>query len=449
MPSNWLDRDDRPRSVEQLGAMSWADFEILALEIVGRLYAPDGIILRPTGAGPDGGRDADATLCFGSIAEHALSLTLWVEVKQHRRSIGRQQVGGHIFAAISALANIVVIVSCSGFSKNFRLDMDRFSQRTGIRYQLISGQQLLAIADRLVGDAPDSVVAAAADGAAATPKLRLTALHLSATPSLREGASARSVPVALGTPFFAIIRFEFQSADRCRDIEVNLTSSNPEIVPLPLTPTHVRLAGPLEQISSVYLLRASEATTLLPKDLALRVRIPGWTVEGEHTELVAATSSMRADPEPHIRFIRAAIPYVPTRAQEEIALEIERDCRRWKHDGGLVVLSIEAAAGVGKSALLNACRWSWLGTGAREILLDGETEATVWDVFFAVFAHIIPVDGSLLCSRNIAPFAKWLENAGASPELAMRLARAICEKGKAASGFSPAELENLLVVLLR
>src|SRR5262249_10454245 len=154
------------------------------------------------------------------------------------------------------------------------------------------------------------------------PKLRLTALHLSTTPSLREGAGTRSLPVALGTPFFAIIRFEFQSANRCRDIEVDLTSINPGIVPLPLTPTRIRLAGPIEQISSVYLLRASEATTLQPKDLALRVLIPGWAIEGDHAELLAATDSVCTDPESGVRFIRAAIPYVPTRAQKDIARQI-------------------------------------------------------------------------------------------------------------------------------
>lgn len=449
MTSRWLDRQDRPRTVRELTELSWAEFEGFALEVVGRMYAPHGIILRASGAGPDGGRDAEGILDLGSVAERALRLTLWVEVKQHRRSVGRQQVGGHIFAAISASANIVVIVSCSGFSKNFFTDIAHFSHRTGIRYQLMSGEELLAQAAAISSQGRTALPAKASQQTRQLdPELRINALYFSGTPSMRGGPGPSWLPVPAGSPLFAIAKYEFRSRGGCHDIEIELVCTNPAIVPLPLTPTKVRLAGPVERIASIFLLQDLKAEWLSADQFEVHVRL-GEQSNPQAAKVIARPPLGLSGRVPAVQMIAPFIPYTATRAQANAAREIHRECERWRRDGGMVSVSVEAAAGVGKSALLNACRLSWLQDSVREVVLDGETEATVWDVFFAVLAHVIPVDADMAKSRNIRAFAKWFEGADTSPEFALRLARGICTKEKEAGGFSPGELQDLFTVLLR
>jgi tetratricopeptide (TPR) repeat protein len=430
--------------------MSWQDFEAFALEVVAELFEPHGIILNPTGAGPDGGRDAEGTLRIGSIADHAISLTLWVEVKQHRQTIGRQRVGGHIFAAISAAANVLVIVSGSGFSKNFHDDMDRFSHRTGIRYRLFDGRQLLEVATTLqdrLGSAASDIVHQ--QPRASFPTFTIESLCFSGTSSLKTRGGVGTLPVSMDTPVFAIVQFEFRSSQGCQDIELELFCDTPGISFEPITPRRIHRAGPVERMSSVFLVRAQSTGSLSARDVRLELRLSNLKSDHKTWEMAASASYVAGASVPRIEFLKPAIAYQPTRDQTRAQDGIAQLYDRWRADGGVQSFSIEAAAGVGKSSLLNASRWLWLKDGVQEVLLDGETEATVWSVFFAVFAHVLPVDTDLVSSFNVAAFSKWLKAAGVASPLATRLARNICSKDTLPNAFSPGELQDVLILLLR
>jgi hypothetical protein len=145
--TGWLQREDRPRRLQDFEAMSWLDFEAFALDVLRAQYGRQGIILRSTGPGPDGGRDAEGTFKIGSIDALAVELLLWVEVKHHASPMGRKGTGSHLVAAINAAANILVIVSSSGFAGTFRQEVEIFSYRAGIRTVLVDGPTLLRIAD--------------------------------------------------------------------------------------------------------------------------------------------------------------------------------------------------------------------------------------------------------------------------------------------------------------
>ncbi|MEA2998627.1 MAG: eukaryotic-like serine/threonine-protein kinase [Sphingomonadales bacterium] len=444
----WLDKAERPRKADQLRALSHEEFEAFAFEVVRCLYEPQGIILRRTGTGPDGGRDGEAAMRIGVVDKYAVELLLWLEVKHHKARVGRKASGSHLVAAMNAAANILVLVSSSGFSRPFRSEVEQFSLRTGMRAVLIDGVNLIAIADELrrhrAAPGGDPV---ALPSVPAAPTIRVRAVHFAVSAAQGGDSSARSLPVDRRTPVFAVVQYEFRLGSGCCNIDVDIDCAVPGVEVRTISSRTVLSAGADERLNSIVLIRGRPGVRISSSDL----RVCAVTArEGEPR--CEASASWQPEPgatAPEVEFIAPQVEFQPTEDQRA-ALSQARDAyARWKRKGGVVSLSIEAAAGVGKSAVLRELRWSWLEDGVREIVVDGAIENSVWSLFSAILAHLLPTDGALARTFDVRSVRERFEQLSAPPPVATRLARAICGKVTGHQSFSPGELEDVLAAMLR
>ncbi|HEX8238268.1 MAG TPA: AAA family ATPase [Allosphingosinicella sp.] len=425
--------------------MSWQDFEEFALDVLGAQYGPQGIILRSTGAGPDGGRDAEGKLRIGTLDALAVELLLWVEIKHHNSPVGRKGTGSHLVAAINAAANILVIVSSSGFSGNFRNEVELFSFRAGIRTVLIDGPMLLDIASAAVP--PPQGAIASEPPALPSPCLAIRQMDFSLSSLLATGMGRSRLVVPYGTPVFAAVSFEFRCGGGCHDVAFEMHTDCPGIEFVPLSTDPILRAAPGERLTRVFLVNGAPGARVAVSDIVCQAVATGEAAASFDVRGIPDFDG--GSPAGSVEFVSPTVAFCPTLGQAAAIRRIADLHAAWRAKGGVASVSIEAAAGVGKSALVRRARWSWLEQGAREVVVDGATENSVWSLFRAILAHLLPTEGALAAAFGLDDVREWFEALGAPSAVAIRLADAVSRGGSGEGDFTPGELTDVLAAMLR
>ena len=441
----WLQREDCPQRPSDFDTMSWQDFEEFALDVLSAQYEPQGILQRSTGPGPDGGRDAEGKLKVGTIDALAVELLLWVEIKHHNSPVGRKGTGSHLVAAINAAANILVIVSSSGFSGNFRHEVEIFSFRAGIRTVLIDGPTLLEVAGAVVRTPRGPGVPPSHELPRASLAIRQMDFSLSSLLATGMGRSRLVVPC--GTPVFLAVSFEFRCGGSCHDLTLQIETDRPGIEFAPLTRDTILKAAPGERLTRAFLVKGEAGARITVSDIVCRAVAPGEAAAGFDVRGVPELDA--GSPAGSVEFVSPTVTFCATEGQVA-ALERIGDLHgAWRAKGGVASFSIEAAAGVGKSAVVRRARWSWLEQGAREVVVDGATENSAWSLFRAILIHLLPTEGPLAATFGAGDVREWFETLGAPAAVADRLADAVSRRSSAEGDFTPAELTDVLVAMLR
>ena len=153
------------KSHDHYELMSWKTFEDFVIDLLTRIYAPDGLRVLKTPYQNDGGRDGCGSLSIGPTQEVggqdlSMVMRLWAEVKKRSSSnVDIDDLGGHIILALENpdKVNKIIFVTNRRFTERAEKLCNQIGNRLGLGVAFIDGGRLRELENRYASNAHPSV----------------------------------------------------------------------------------------------------------------------------------------------------------------------------------------------------------------------------------------------------------------------------------------------------
>lgn len=451
-----------PQTVDDLVTMDWAEFEAFALQIIKAEYKLHNIDLQVTGRGADGGRDGEVQIRLGDDLLGA-TFIFWIEVKRRRENVGIKHGGPHLPQALVAGANLLVFISASDFTRGFTALCEEFEARTGLKHRFISAKRLLTLAQKhKIASSRNTMPSseqASEPGAhnlenetpVCEPAISVEVAHFSLSRRLNFSQHLPTLSVADGIPAFLVLRVRLSGCPILSRIELSIEHSLSNFVFDTVGAVKHRVVSETDVFTAMFVVVSKNdeaACSLVDLTVAAHVEAPYVSEETKTTWCVRCTLSEVPNAEQELRFFRPILPHVETRSQALVSDQLKAYVKRWRQEGGVATFTLLAAAGMGKSRLLERVRLHWIAEPIVEIQLDGAVDTRISKIFYSVFSNLFPVDTDLVRRIGESGLENWFLGAGTAPITAKQLARKICAGCELDEAATSGELANLMAVLV-
>jgi hypothetical protein len=428
-----------PKTIDELADLSWEAFEAFATNVLKRYYDSYHLELIPTPLQHDGGRDAEATYVFGASPRKdrrslAAFFKLWVEVKQIKTNdrVGLARIGKNFVRAVIEEVSKIIVVTNTGYTRGLSRDVEEFARRVGIDYCLLTGEDLVALAEQL--GSPDKQIGSASHSGISSKRKQIDLelnCFLSSDPLSLFEELPNSFSGVPGSPIFIIADLKIRHAPRPVHISIEATPKLPHIgdifaysrsremvvakhkdphLPIPLT------CGDRRRHSFVVFPYGRSPVSINDFNIRPVVRSRGLRL----TQKVNSFGEYK---------ITAPIlsDWVPP-SRQKVLTALGSEIQEWLLSQETRAKVLLAKAGTGKSHAVAHLRRQWLSQGAFEVYLDGGLQSTDLGIMDRIFQQIFPIEPRSLAEDQSESIEKWLQLAGMSPHRASEVAIAVCQR---------------------
>jgi tetratricopeptide (TPR) repeat protein len=436
-----------PTSLEELSELSWKEFEIFSLRVVGEIYRGSNLNFSHTRFSQDEGRDGEAQYVVGLDLESEWHITfrIWLEVKQRKqRNVDKSDVASHLIDALIGKVNKVILVTNRSFAGSIRVWLSEFSARTGLQYQLIDGSALLGHARtvRSLSNSTQQATATALDSLSTPPSIDLTLKYwFSLSPYEQRPESFRqtSITPRPDRPVYLIVDARFSDHFQVSRIEVVVKSPvESGLTFYPWTPpsqTVSKLASASEQLRQIF------------------VAWPGTVADRTLSDLdVDVTSDRPLKTEKYllnsIKLSQSVLSDVDLHDQSRVRTTVISILDRWRSRGEFFSALISAPPGLGKSRIVASIRKHCHLEGVSEVFLDCESVTTDVDFVRHLLRILLPFPRAFLDSDLIESMSQWCMGIGISRDTAVQVAQELCGGGREGSSIGPSCRVDIATAIL-
>ena len=461
-----------PRNASDLLQMDWPEFEAFALEVIKAEYRLHGLDVEVTSRGADGGRDGQVEIVVGGQALGAI-FTFWIEVKRHSRKLGVKAGGPHLAQAVAEGVDMLVFVSATSITRGLRELCADLAERTGLRHRFLTAKELLELAYSLNGDSkvaskdadPDrrsdeNATHYASERSEAAVAREVTSKHMSIIPveawfstsrRLVVGGQRRRLEVTVGTPLFLVVRLSLSDFPVFSRIEFAVESHEPGVAFITIAPAEHRIVLSQDNLTALFAITSDRPASFALSSLEIAIGI--W--EPSNSSDVVPSHRLKCKLEAggfhtgqRAEFSAPPLPLLETSSQRAVLRGLSDSVKQWESCGGVRSVTVEAAAGMGKSRLLDLARFDWFSCNFSEIQLDGAVDSTVSNLFYSVFSNLVLADADVVRRVGKHSLMTWFQSVGIEEDKAAKLAEAICSYRPLNEIASPSELAHIMAVLL-
>jgi tetratricopeptide (TPR) repeat protein len=442
--------DTFPNSEEELSGWLWEEFENFAVSVLRRHYGFQEVLMKDGRGRGDGGRDGDAVYVVAE-GPSAVNYKLWLEIsKRTGVQLDIEDVGGHMVLAFVADVNRLIFVTNSRFTDALRAAIEEFAFRAGLDFTLMTGTELLSVARRSgaataprtqeVRDEVDALLAAAGDGQAGAPGepvvVEVRTWFSTRIDRPQSSLEEHELVVQAGTPLYLIVDTAVvQCCGRPR-LEFS-TTCLAEGVGLASPPR--REAGPLglgDRFRSVHAVSIQRPGEYSARDFVIRAE-PGADAEEVQVNVL---------PGGRLRVLPPLLTDWLPPSRQEAEEEAVRALRRFLSGTPFESIGVIAAAGTGKTHLVQRLRRLWIDHGAHEVLLDGSEERSDRELAISILRSLVPVQPEMF-GLNEGAVMSMLSRLGL-PEALARRGAALLNPAGGELRASVRELGQLLALVL-
>jgi len=392
------------------------DFERFAVAVLKVIYGGRGVQILHTPYGHDEGRDAEGIFLLEESlpADLQVRIKLWIEAKLRGTNIGPYAVGRHLFAAFCRDVTKIIFVTNRDFTSNVRQSIHAFCSKANIQFGLVSGRKLLEFAECSTNARADQRVTYRAISRARKDPLSIEAsgqvgrnLHTTAHSALTE-------VVAVGAPLFLSADVTISGTGEFG--EISIRDDSPESPTLRIVPYGRVSKGPFRDADTVRLRYSVTA------DGPGTLDISRFSISADDQRFALVRDDSRRSAITVERPIFGSFAF-PTQTDQIVTARLAVD--GWVKAPKFAFVILSAAAGLGKTHLVDELRCSWLCEGIEELLLDGAEVRNEAGLVEALFNYVFPLPPEKLGEARQDTLRDWLRDAGLSIGRASDVARAI------------------------
>ncbi|WP_321472889.1 restriction endonuclease [uncultured Paludibaculum sp.] len=432
----------REYTLDDIHAMSWQEFESVAVNAVRRLYRNYGIDINKTPYSHDGGRDGEAqhVLAIGLGPDLAITIKVFLEIKKRdATNVGKSDLGSHVVDAFTQKVTKIIFVTNREFAEPLSKWLDDFCGPLGIQYSLIAGRRLLemlnGIGDLSIASPSTERPPPAGSLPFASRASKITGrLTFSLHPNDSTGWSGPCIARA-DRPVFAIVDLDVGDAVSPFHGLIRLRANRPGTAALrSMVRNRPVLFSPGERqrwVFAVWLNAPGQWDStccdilLEPSAVGLEVRFTN-VIHAPEEGLAAASSG----------------------SQGQAERAISSSLKVWHQGGGVAMRVLIAPAGLGKSFIVGRLRREWQGYGLHEVMLDGETISNDAQLIERTFSTLFPLPMGPFDQSFQPALEGWLEHLDLAADVCKRLSAELCRSGGLHSGHCDPRLRAELLASL-
>lgn len=394
--------------------MSWKTFEDFVIDLLTRIYAPDGLHVLKTPYQNDGGKDGFGSLSIGpaqKVGGQDLSIVmrLWAEVKKRSSSnVDIDDLGGHIILAIENpdKVNKIIFVTNRCFTERAEKLCNQIGNRLGLGVAFIDGGELRKLEKRYAGNIHSSVpvndeckIQAPTLGYKQQPATKLT-LRCGFTSSFEGLLDNLDVDMQVDAGEISYWVCEVVGRSQGVPISIEVKPTNHKLHCVFLTPNKLQIDS-IETQQRVMAAVWSDQNICLPSTF-LKPHVYSQN-KGDRAEINYGAGALH---------IRSSIlsPMIPE-SRQKIIHAAREEFLRITENNGVSCFLIEAVAGAGKSFLLQRLRHEFLGRCGREIYLDGAADTGIERVVQSILHQTFPLPSELITTIHEDVIKAWLTRA--------------------------------------
>ncbi len=432
-------------SLEDLGDLSWREFEALSLKVVEALYRGSPVRFTNARYSTTEDRDGDAQYVLAVSLDETLNVSsrIWLEVKQRRqRNISKSDVVSRLVDAMLDDANKIILITNKAFSRSVHGWLGDFAARTGLQYQLIDGTALLHYSQTLnleVGDFREhsSHTGIPTQG---RPGVVLTSFFsLNPYEHIPQDFGAAAVTLRPDRPVYLIVEAQFSDHMQPSPVKIEARgtdNSEFKIYPWPpASPSRPKLASPSEKIRQCFLIWPG---------LCRNETFSGIVVDiHSYHNLEVRRTVLNS-----VRLSHPILAKAPLRQQDRAVAAISRKLDRWSATGEFFSALLIAPPGLGKSQVISRVRRRCHDEGIYEIFLDCESANTDVGLMRDLVRTLLPFSITFLESDLLVLVSEWLIQAGLRRDTAVVVAQDICGANNECSKISAIQRIEVAIAVL-
>ena len=420
-------------TAQDFGKLDPKEFEDFSLMVLRQYYQHQNVEIIATPYCKDGGKDAAISWSFGDSKmpeELAVTIKIWMEAKHHDRNIGLYVAGRHWLGAYLGMINKLIFVCSKDFSSTLEIDFEQLRLRSGISTSIINGQRLCELYNNLqvegvVALKPPSIATQTRRKALTEASLKaffantqLKSCFFSPHKSLVSHSPDVNIYSSKNIPIF----LHATVVSKTLESDIGLDTSSLQIQ------LRSKSSGEMIAQCRCILSHTIPVQFLLPKEVVERfddysfeivLRSLEYGIDFEHRiDLHQIENKIT----PSIDYFKVTL----SSSQDKIYTEIKESFKEWCSNPSIKSVALTAAAGVGKSTLINELRHSWLKHETDEIYLDGKSNPDLGSFLYNILAHLLPLRGRHFVAESQEQIINWLTSIDIDKGVAHSLANIVC-----------------------